>query len=319
MDAPSLAPTMVENYLAFARRGMLLCLLGGRTPTLNTSVQELSINALSPYEPYQIPRAQWRIQGHGVDFEMVLSGLSAVGFVPESSLFTPVLRVLDRYNRTKAFALSTMQAPPAFKGGTWLLSGVKETEFYLQPAVCQTLVHAMLSKASPSPPSPGGAPGTRFAPWKDKPRGPIAIDPKTKRFVYQADGSRYFMLGADYFRGAFNDAVSAQSLAADFRIAAQGRTLTLTLTPIELSDCRARGAQHTPDLWHLARHAEPTGCAASPLGCPQGDRTPYPGHIRMLQGKPRRDQAWRRQQRGHHGRGCSERPPPAGRGVGSRL
>jgi hypothetical protein len=124
----------------------------------------------------------------------------------------------------------------AYNGSVWLLSGVEEAAFLASPSFVGTLVAAL--KAAATTPGVVSAAAASFqAAGLEAQRAAVAAMGKAtnpagfvktgyapnaggadaKHLMYADDGSRYFMLGGDYFRGMFNSSLSADALAIDLR------------------------------------------------------------------------------------------------------
>lgn len=224
-----------------------MVLLGGKPPLLNVSTNMLPINAMSPYEPLRLSDAvSMRVvpdqdmlpasTAPSLMSRFAFDGVSAVGFVnPDnnSSFFVPVVAAVDAYNRSVGWVMSVVVYAPdthlPFAGGVWILSGVTSEAFFEDPAPLKSLA-TLLVHLDGTPLSALEAKARDFMTrarqqavdaltrtWPAKP-GPIGV---RGDHLFYSDGSRYFMLGGNYFRGMFSDALSAQSVTVDLANAVQ--------------------------------------------------------------------------------------------------
>ena len=176
-----------------------------------------------------------------------VSGLSAVGFARGGqSAFVPLLHAVDRHNRSTGWALSAMvHTGGPYNGSVWMLSGVEDAAFLASSAFVGTFTAAL--KASVVSPSVVSAAAAAFEEaGLEAQRATLAAmgtsaspsgfvksgwapnsGADDKHLMYADDGSRYFMLGGDYFRGMFNSSLDASTLAIDLRNAALSGLNTL--------------------------------------------------------------------------------------------
>ena len=208
-----------------------------------------AIKELLPNRRYHAPDRSWRAPVESLPAAAAIAGapppaitgavggLSAVGFARHGqSAFVPLLHAVDKHNRSTGWALSAMvHTGGPYNGSVWLLSGIEEVAFLASPSFVSTLV-AALNTAATTPSvvstaaasfqaaglhaqeaavaamraatSPAGFVKTGYAPHAGA---------DNKHLRYAADGSRYFMLGGDYFRGMFNSSLDADALAIDLR------------------------------------------------------------------------------------------------------
>ena len=243
-NAPTLPAAAAPAYFAFAKAGGHLVLLGGRPPRLNITANFASLNVLDTYEPYHMrgavsvePLPAAAAIG-GTQPPMIagaVSGLSAIAFAREGqSAFVPLLHAVDKHQRSVGWALSAVvNTGGAYNGSVWLLSGVEEPAFLASPSFVATLaaaikagattpslvssaaasfqaaglakqeaaVAAMAASTSPSPPG--------FVKTGSAAHNVGSSSRSSKHLLYADDGSRYFMLGGDYFRGMFNSSLNA--------------------------------------------------------------------------------------------------------------
>lgn len=202
-----------------------------------------------------------------------VSGLSAIGFPRQGqSLFVPLMHAVDRHNRSTGWAFSAMiNTGGPYNGSVWLLSGIREPAFLASPAFVATLVATLKTSASrpnvlvdaatsfredglkaqraavaamavernAASPSPPGFIKTGSAHSSSAGAASPSGSPKGKgkHLLYAADGSRYFMLGGDYFRGMFNSSLNADTLAIDLRNAVLSGLNTLRFYgfPVQLA------------------------------------------------------------------------------------
>jgi len=193
----------------------------------------------------------------GVQDEAVagVTGLSAVGYYYNSSGMActadPLLELVDSPEggsippRSRGWALTLMRhVAGVFAGGRWVLSGLSAPSSAsplllrvlaaviqgsggggrLQPVVTVTVV-----PASSEPLKPTRGPPTRFpsvldlsqqAPRQGTVAGFVRLSPDRHHLVYP-DGTLFFALGGDYFRGASGDDITPEQLRVDFTNAAR--------------------------------------------------------------------------------------------------
>ena len=223
-------------------------MLGGRPPRLNITASFASLNLMDTYEPYHLknamsveplPAATTICGAAPSSTTGPVSGLSAIGFARQGqSAFVPLLHAVDKHNRSVGWALSTMiHTGGPYNGSVWLLSGIKEQAFLTSPSFVTTLATALAAGAkSPSVISTAAATfqaaglasqkaaaAAIGASTRPSPPGFIktgrstTADTDRNHLMYADDGSRYFMLGGDYFRGMFNSSLDAETLAIDLR------------------------------------------------------------------------------------------------------
>lgn len=246
-NAPAFAAEAAPAYYNFAKAGGHIAVLGGRPPRLNITASFASLNLMDTYEPYHLKRAvsveplpaATAICGSAPSSTAgAVSGLSAIGFARQGqSAFVPLLHAVDKHNRSVGWALSAMvHTGGPYNGSVWLLSGIKEHAFLSSPSFATTLATALAGGArSPSVISAAaatfqavglaaqkaavaaiGAATRPSPPGFIKTGRPASTETDSKHLMYD-DGSRYFMLGGDYFRGMFNSSLDAETLAIDLR------------------------------------------------------------------------------------------------------
>ncbi len=247
-NAPAFPAEAAPAYFSFAKAGGHIAVLGGRPPRLNITASFASLNLMDTYEPYRLkhavlveplPAASAICGSAPSSTAGAVSGLSAIGFARQGqSAFVPLLHAVDKHNRSVGWALSAMvHTGGPYNGSVWLLSGIKEHAFLTSPSFATTLATALAGGAkSPSIISAAaatfqaaglasqtaaataiGASTSPSPPGFIKTGRPANIKPDSKHLMYASDGSRYFMLGGDYFRGMFNSSLDAETLAIDLR------------------------------------------------------------------------------------------------------
>ena len=122
-----------------------------------------------------------------------LSGASALGYAfPNQSAFYPLLEVVDTEGRREAWAAGLLRHTGGeFKGGSWLLAGIDQPEFYNSPGLLTWMMETARSYSAPAPVAPVAATPDP-APAAEK----ISIG-KDGHFV-RPDGSPFFIIGANY-------------------------------------------------------------------------------------------------------------------------
>ena len=255
-NAPALPAAAAPAYFAFAQGGGHIAVLGGRPPRLNITAGYASLNLMDTYAPYRLrnavsveplPAAAAIAGAAPAPIVGAVSGLSAVGFARGGqSAFVPLLHAVDRHNRSTGWALSAMvHTGGPYNGSVWMLSGVEDAAFLASSTFVGTFTAAL--KASVASPSVVSAAAAAFeeagleaqraaVAAMGKPTGPPGFvksgwapnsGADDKHLMYADDGSRYFMLGGDYFRGMFNSSLDASTLAIDLRNAALSGLNTL--------------------------------------------------------------------------------------------
>jgi len=195
---------------------------------------------LDTYDPYvlrgalsvaPLPAAS-AIGGSSGSFSGGVTGLSAIAFVNQAQAsFVPLLHAVDAHNRSAGWALSAVSnmAGP-YKGGLWLLSGIAEDAFLSSKPFLSLLVTSLKqAAANPSLVTTAAADfaaagiaaqkaaAAAMVDYHRSPHGFVKVgwapngSSDQKHLLYADDGSRYFMLGGDYFRGMFNGAILLHS------------------------------------------------------------------------------------------------------------
>ena len=250
-SSPDLPAGFVGTYVRFAERGGHLVLLGGKPPRLNLTAPLLGLNLMSTYQPYVLRGAvsvnattAWAAVVRGTHAAGAgpaavsgsagpFGGLSAVGWSRPGSLFVPLLDAVDAHGRSAGWAVGCVaNSGGAYGRGTWVFSGVSSLDvaFYTSPVVLATLRVAVLRASNTAAMASlaadwwAGAREAHAQRVRDSVAGawaPAAAPAATGRIrlspdrLHLLDGHsrRFFMLGADHFRGQFNDGVTAESLA----------------------------------------------------------------------------------------------------------
>jgi hypothetical protein len=115
-------------------------------------------------------------------------------------------------------------APTSHQGSHWLLSGVENDEFYSNPDVLHSLTSAIKTVLdTPDETMADNASAERNATLAAAEASVVSAWPTTPGFIvargehleHADSGSRYFLLGGDYFRSAFSNTLTPDTLTAD--------------------------------------------------------------------------------------------------------
>ena len=203
-DSPAVPAALQPALGKFAQSGRDLILAGGlafsKLPADQKAFTDL---AFDPQERFQFkgdfsvrPWSQAGITltpGTILPKNTRLSGASALGYAfPNQSSFHPLLEVVDNEGRREAWAAGLLRHTGGeFKGGSWLLAGIDQPEFYNSPGLLTWMMETARSYSAPAPVAPVAATPDP-APAAEK----IAIG-KDGHFV-RPDGSPFFIIGANY-------------------------------------------------------------------------------------------------------------------------
>ena len=203
-DSPNVPAALQPALGKFAQSGRDLILAGGlafsKLPTDQKAFTDLAFD----------PQARFQFKG---DFSVrpwsragitlppgtvlpkkaLLSGASALGYAfPNQSAYYPLLEVLDAEGRREAWAVGLLRHTGGeFKGGSWLLAGIDQPEFYNSPGLLTWMLETARSYSVP-------APAKSVAATLDPARVAEKISiGKDGRFV-RPDGSPFFIVGANY-------------------------------------------------------------------------------------------------------------------------
>jgi hypothetical protein len=242
---PSPLPCVLSALPAFIDAGGSWVVAPGQMPSgWFMDFSSLAWSVYSPYEVYSVgPFATAAGQGPytlgGQSALPVSIATSAVAFPPAGTrTFTPVLPIVDAYNRTAAWGLSVVQPVAASGGGCWILSGLiaPASSLYSAPAVQQALADLVrnCTTATPSATTAAVAPPT-LPPCPCAPRGSpsspvlprVSTTPDHTHLVYP-NGTLHLIVGMDSFRDV-TVGLSPTSVARIFSEAAAAGSTTVRL------------------------------------------------------------------------------------------
>jgi hypothetical protein len=203
-DSPSVPAALQPALGKFARSGRDLILAGGLAFSKLPSDQKAFTDlAFDPQERFRFsgdfsirPWSRAGITlppGTTLPKNTRLSGSSALGFAfPKQSKFYPLLEVVDSWGRREAWAVGLLRhTGDEFKGGSWLLAGIDQAEFYNSVGLLTWMLETVRSCSDPFPlESPVSSADPALTAEK------ILIG-KNGRFV-RPDGSPFFIVGANY-------------------------------------------------------------------------------------------------------------------------
>ena len=203
-DSPAVPAALQPALGKFAHSGRDLILAGGlafsKLPAEQKAFTDL---AFDPQERFQFkgdfsvrPWSQAGITltpGTILPKNTRLSGASALGYAfPNQSEYYPLLEVVDAEGRREAWAVGLLRHTGGeFKGGSWLLAGIDQPEFYNAPGLLTWMLETVRSNSAPTQveavaSTPGPAPeAVKISIGKDG------------RFV-RPNGSPFFIIGANY-------------------------------------------------------------------------------------------------------------------------
>lgn len=199
--------------------------------------QRVDLNIFSDYEPYRLTDvvAVGPAPGNNVTAPVppvpgACGGLAAIGYAfPNESKFIPLLSTFDAHGRDRGWAAGMLvNYSGAYRGSTWIISGITNGAFYAAPAVLRTLTDAMQAARGPLATQArlenARAKAVEIKLATPAPPGFIRLSPDGRHLV-APDGRRFFMSGCNYV-GPFelcggrmwrDDYFSAAVVTEDFR------------------------------------------------------------------------------------------------------
>ena len=203
-DSPAVPAALQPALGKFAQSGRDLILAGGlafsKLPADQKAFTDL---AFDPQERFQFkgdfsvrPWSQAGITltpGTILPKNTRLSGASALGYAfPNQSEYYPLLEVVDAEGRREAWAVGLLRHTGGeFKGGSWLLAGIDQPEFYNSPGLLTWMMETARSYSAPAPVAPVAAAATAPATPVEAPAAPTAVPADIKYITSPMVGTFY--------------------------------------------------------------------------------------------------------------------------------
>eukprot|EP00045_Choanoeca_perplexa_P009073 m.85804 g.85804 ORF g.85804 m.85804 type:complete len:783 (+) comp14738_c0_seq2:107-2455(+) len=238
-DATQLSLDIHIAYQRYASTGGNIVILGGSPPTMALQAKYFSLNVMLDREVYQMTNTTFIKTVSGNETTYISSvpwqGVSALAFETEGdATYVPLLQGFDHYNRSQGWVFARMQHNSSrFGQATWLLCGISSPSFYTETDFLSTWLVPTMAEALNR--SSKEVITTSFHPWSTPAK---AVDSKLKPITIvnghlsYSNGSRYFMVGSNFYR-SFRNGFGSTAITANFARAASLGLNTLRLFSFE--------------------------------------------------------------------------------------